>query len=66
MAEFCLDCWNKINDTNDTPKKYVLSRRSDLCEECGEMKRIIISVRRRYLIKQRLEDWYVYLRQRRS
>ena len=46
MAEFCLDCWNKLNGTEDTEKEYVLSGELDLCEECGEWKRVI--VRKRY------------------
>lgn len=24
MAEFCLDCWNKLMDSNDPPEKYVI------------------------------------------
>ena len=41
MAEFCLDCWNRINETNDSPRRYILSREPDLCEGCGECKRVI-------------------------
>ena len=46
MAEFCLDCWNKLNDSNFTEKEYLISREPDLCEECGEWKPVIIRVRR--------------------
>ena len=46
MAEFCLDCWNKLNKTQFTEKAYVLSRELDLCEECGEWKPVIVRVRR--------------------
>lgn len=42
MAEFCLDCWNKINKTNDSKWRYALSWDKDLCEECGQYKRVII------------------------
>ena len=42
MAEFCLDCWNKMNGTDDPPEKYILSRNFDLCEGCGEWKRVIV------------------------
>ena len=42
MAEFCLDCWNKINETKDSKWRYVLSWGKDLCEECGEYKRVIV------------------------
>lgn len=52
MAEFCIDCWNKLYETNEPAKKFILSKRLDLCEECGEMKQIIIAVRKRYLLKE--------------
>ncbi|MGM9605121.1 MAG: hypothetical protein ACI3XG_08640 [Faecousia sp.] len=50
MAEFCLDCWNKINGVNDPPGKYVLSRELDICEECGEWKPVIIRIKRSVII----------------
>ena len=46
MAEFCLDCWNKLNKKDFTEKDYVLSRELDLCEECGQWKPVIVRVRR--------------------
>lgn len=46
MAEFCLDCWNKLNKSQFTEKTYVLSKELDLCEECGEWKPVIVCVRR--------------------
>lgn len=49
MAEFCLECWNKINDTNDTKKKFILSSELEMCEECGQFKQVIIWVRKRYI-----------------
>ena len=42
MAEFCLDCWNKINETKDSKWRYVISWNNDLCEECGQLKRVIV------------------------
>ena len=42
MAEFCLECWNKINETNDSKCRYVMSWGKDLCEECGQYKSVII------------------------
>lgn len=42
MAEFCLDCWNKINETKDAKWRYVISWNKDLCEECGQLKRVIV------------------------
>lgn len=46
MAEFCLDCWNKLNKTHYTEKEYVVSRELDLCEECGQWKPVIVRERR--------------------
>ena len=48
MAEFCLDCWNRINGTNDGKMKYVLSKDLDLCEGCGELKPVIVAERYYY------------------
>lgn len=42
MAEYCLDCWNEINETNDPPQKYIISKYPELCEGCGEMKRVVV------------------------
>lgn len=52
MAEFCLDCWNKINGTNDSERKYILSDEFDYCEDCGEWKRVIIRIRKSYYIRE--------------
>ncbi len=48
MSEICLDCWNKLNGTNDPPSKYILSEELDLCEECGEWTHVIVTYRRAY------------------
>jgi len=45
MAEYCLNCWNKLNERNDSSARYVMSRELDLCEGCGELKKIIIRER---------------------
>lgn len=50
MAEFCLDCWNKIMETNDPKQKFILSRKPDFCEECRQWKPVIIRVKKRYLL----------------
>ena len=59
MSEFCLDCWNKLNDTHDKPFLYVLSRETDLCEECGMQKHVIIRARKWY-------SFYLALREARG
>ena len=41
MADFCLDCWNEINETSDPPNKYRFSKSKNLCEGCGEFKNTI-------------------------
>ena len=49
MADFCLDCWNKLNESNDNKSKYIFSKELDLCEGCGEWKHVIVE-----------ERWYYY------
>ena len=56
MAEFCLDCWNKINETNYSKSKYILSDDLDLCEECDEWTHVIVVEKNTYYY-QKL--WYV-------
>ncbi len=43
MAEFCLECWNKMNNTNDGAEKFFLTDELELCEGCGEWKQVIIT-----------------------
>lgn len=50
MAEFCLDCWNKLNGTNDTQRDWVLSEELDLCEGCGQWKQVVVKPREHKLI----------------
>lgn len=52
MAEFCLDCWNKLNKSNLKRYHVVLFRSYDLCEGCGDYKRCIA----RYTLLGRIED----------
>lgn len=44
MAEFCLDCYNKLNDTNYREKDVTLDDELDLCEGCGEWKPCVLSL----------------------
>lgn len=48
MAGFCLDCWNKMNQTDDNKEKYIISEDLDLCEGCGKWKHVIIMERKAY------------------
>jgi len=43
MAEFCLDCLNRMDGTNLTKADVILD--FDLCEECGEIKPCVVCYR---------------------
>ncbi len=42
MAEFCLDCFNKLEGTQLTRWQVSRSWGKDLCEGCGQMKRVVM------------------------
>lgn len=42
MAEFCLECWNELNGTDEPESNYILSEDLELCEGCGEWKNVIL------------------------
>lgn len=50
MAEFCLKCWNKINGTNYSKRKYIISKEVCLCEECQELTNVIVVERKFYYL----------------
>ena len=52
LAEFCLECWNRMNETNDAPDKYIISEDLALCEECGKWKHVIIAERKYYYMRK--------------
>lgn len=56
MSEICLDCWNKLNETNDPAKKYILSWKKEICGDCGQMKRVIIRMRLQYIYLENLRE----------
>lgn len=45
MAEFCLDCWNKMEHTHYTEREVVLTKGPDLCEGCAQWRRVIVGMR---------------------
>ena len=51
MAEFCVSCWNELNETDYPEEAYVLSWDYTLCEGCGEYKRVIVAQRRHYFLR---------------
>ena len=56
MAEFCLECLNRISKTNDSRWRYILSWEKDLCEECGQYKRVVIVERRWSILQKALKE----------
>jgi len=50
MAEFCLDCYNELNGTNDKSSKFIISKELDLCEGCGEYKQIVVAYKKDYIL----------------
>lgn len=44
MAEFCLDCLNKISDTKLKSYQVKYFTGKDVCEECGECKKLVARV----------------------
>ena len=52
MAEYCVDCLNKMDGTNDNERKYILSKELELCEGCGEWKHVVIIERRAYYMRK--------------
>ncbi len=54
MAEFCLDCWNTINQTAFTHKDVVLSGYEDFCEGCGDFLPVVVRYRFSYVLKRYL------------
>lgn len=52
MAEFCLDCWNDMNETNDPPRKYIISKELSFCEGCGAWKNTIVMERQSYFMRK--------------
>ena len=46
MAEFCWECFNKVNERKYSRWRYALSLDPDLCEECGQWKRVVVRERK--------------------
>jgi len=47
MAEFCLDCWNELNHTHLQQEDVILSDELDVCEDCVQLKQVIVTLRPR-------------------
>lgn len=46
MSEWCLDCWNKLNDSQINETDVKLSKDTTLCEGCGTFKNVILKIKR--------------------
>ena len=66
VAEFCLDCWNKLNGTKDLKWRYVRTWRKDFCEECEEYKKVIVVERRWSRIQKQISETMIYLANKRK
>ena len=51
MAAFCSDCLNRMNKTNKSEKQYIISKHTELCEGCGELKRVVIAKRGNFFLR---------------
>ena len=45
-AEFCLACWNELNETNLSETDVTFSKYDDLCEGCAQYKKTIICLKK--------------------
>ena len=50
MAEFCFECFKKLNETEEPESKYIISDTLDLCEGCGKWKKVVIAEKRGYYL----------------
>lgn len=63
MAEFCKDCYIAICGGSENDK-IKLSKELDLCEGCGEYKRVVVSVRPTF--KSFIGEWREYRQYKRG
>ncbi len=45
MAEFCAECFSKVFNEKATKRKYIFSKDPDLCDRCGEWKKVVVRIR---------------------
>ena len=49
VAEYCLDCFNKIEHTNFKENQVIQSQYPSICEGCKQPQKVVIRVRRSVL-----------------
>ena len=56
MAEYCFECFKKVFEEKARERDYILSEELDLCEGCGEWKRVVVRVKkpRMYMWKKKM------------
>ena len=54
MAEFCLDCLNRLEGTCYTKWDVAFSWSKDICEGCSQLRRTVICLRKRTIQRQYL------------
>ncbi len=52
MAEFCYPCFKKIFNVNLPPEDVIMSHDLDFCEECLEMKHLVVVVRKAGVLRK--------------
>ena len=57
MAEICFSCLNDLENNKYKENMFIISRDLELCEECGQYKRVVIRMKRRYVFKENLQEW---------
>ena len=45
VAEFCLPCWNKLNDLTLKESEAKISKDLVFCEGCADLKKIILKIK---------------------
>ena len=49
MAEFCWECFKKLNNIDESEaKKYAITKQLDLCEGCADLRHVVIGEKRDY------------------
>ena len=46
MAEFCVECWNRLNGPEAEEAQPILSKRPELCEGCGRLRPVVVGLKR--------------------
>ena len=56
MAEFCLECLNKVMQTDYKESQVTIDDELDLCEGCGKMKLTVVTIKPTLL--QRIQNLF--------